>query len=217
MKKNNNNDLYESKWEIFLRNYHNNPAFKALIKLCGYFLFFLVFIIIITSGKSTEINEKKEYTQNETNEEVEKKTYKDILNEFKDSKKTTVVNYKIGEELTKITIFYENDVLTGFIENTETIEFKIVESKIYQVVQNTETLNPELLGTIKEEFIDSNKLIDILESNQATKKIENDKLIYQYNINYNNANYNIIVNVVSESISEIEITNELEKYSIIYK
>lgn len=216
MKKNKKDDLYESKWEIFLRNYHDVPSFKALVKLAGYFLFFLVFIIVVTSNRSTGTKENAETEKSEVTENVTR-TYKDILNEFRSSKKKIEVNYKIDEVLTKITAEYENNTLSGIIENTQTIRFKIVESEVYQVLLETETLNPEILGTIKQEFLEPNKLIDILELNQATKRIEEAKLIYQYNIDYNNTNYNIIVNVVNESVNDIEITNELETYSIIYK
>lgn len=219
MNKRKKDDLYESKWEVFLRNYHNVPGFKALVKLGGYFIFFLVFILIINYGTSGLSEEKNNNSLESSPTKTESsKKYKDILDDFATRKSEIEVLYSINTDKTKISAIYENKILIGTIENEMGIKkFKIQNSEIYEVLLDNETLNSNLFGNMNPDFLNPANLAVIFNANQATKRIEDDKVLYSYSINYKSIDYNIIVKVVNESINSIEITNDNEVYSIIYK
>lgn len=219
MNKRKKDDLYESKWEVFLRNYHNVPGFKALVKLGGYFLFFLVFILIISLGTSNLNKEKGEHSEmsNSTTSTAAKK-YKDILVEFANNNSTIKLIYTTNVNKTKIDAVYENNILTGTMENEIGIKkFKVQESGIYEVLLENETLNPELFGMININFLNPTSLVNILNENQATKRIEEEKILYSYSVNYNNINYNITIAIINETVTNIEIINDNEVYSISYE
>ncbi len=217
MNKKKKDDLYESKWEVFLRNYNQVPAFKAIVRLGVYFLFFLAFILIVNLGAKNLSSEENPTTTTITNKEEEKMTYKDILNKLANENISISFTSLINNYETRITASVENSVISGLMENQDlTKKFKIKDNQIYEIVLDSENLNPNLFVNINYDFLVPSKLVEILNSNQATKRIDGSKVIYNYNITYNGVNYDTIVIVENNSVKSIELKQENNQYMILY-
>lgn len=217
MNKKKKDDIYESKWEIFLRNYNQVPGFKALVRLGIYFFLFLIFILIINFGGKNLSSNENTSTTNKTTKENEKITYKDMLNNL--ANKDTKIEFTsiINNYETRISANVENGVINGLIENQDvTKKFKVQEDQIYEITLDKENLNPDLFNGINYEFLNPNKLVNILNSNQSTKRKKDSKVIYNYNINYNGINYDTIVVVEENSITSIDLIQDSNQYRIIY-
>ena len=218
MSKKKKDDIYESKWEVFLRNYNQVPGFKALVRLGIYFVLFLIFILIINFG-GKNLDSEKNVTTTTTNatQESEKLTYKEMLNNLSSKDISIEFTSIINNYETRITALRENGVITGLIENRDmTKKFKIQDDQIYEIVLDRENLNTEIFSGINYEFFNPTKLVSILNSNQSTKRKKDSEVIYNYNISYNGISYDTTVVVVDSSIKSIELIQESNQYRIIY-
>ena len=217
MNKKKKDDIYESKWEVFLRNYNQVPGFKALVRLGIYFFLFLIFILIVNFGGKDLSSESDTTTTTSPAKEEIKLTYKDMLNNLAGEDKKIEFTSVINNYETRITAESENGIITGLIENQDlTKKFKIKDNQIYEIVLDRETLNPDLFAGINYEFLIPSNLVNILNSNQSTKRKKDSQIIYDYNINYNDINYDTIVIVEKNSIKSIDLIQESNQYRIIY-
>lgn len=218
MSKKKKDDIYESKWEVFLRNYNQVPGFKALVRLGIYFVLFLIFILIINFG-GKNLDSEKNVTTTTTNatQNLEKLTYKEMLNNLSSKDISIEFTSIINNYETRITASRENGVITGLIENQDmTKKFKIQDDQIYEIVLDKENLNTEIFSGINYEFFNPTKLVSILNSNQSTKRKKDSEVIYNYNISYNGISYDTTLVVVDSSIKSIELIQESNQYRIIY-
>ena len=218
MNKKKKDDIYESKWEVFLRNYNQVPGFKALVRLGIYFFLFLIFILIVNFGGKDLSSESDTTTTTSPAKEEIKLTYKDMLNNLAGEDKKIEFTSVINNYETRITAESENGIITGLIENQDlTKKFKIKDNQIYEIVLDSENLNPNLSANINYDFLVPSKLVEILNSNQATKRIEESQVIYNYNITYNGVTYDTIVIVENNSVKSIDLKQENNQYMILYR
>jgi hypothetical protein len=217
MNKKDKKDIYESKWEVFLRNYNQVPGFKAFIQLLGYFLFFIIFIIIINIGGTKDTTTSTEESTTTTTQ-VSSLSYKEILDNFSKSNKTIEFSSEINGSITKISAELNDNIITGLMESESGIKkFKISESQVYEIQLDTENINDNLFTSNQLSFLVPSTLVSILESNQATKRINDKQIIYNYNINYSDIIYDTIVVVEESKITSITLSSDNIKYVINYQ
>lgn len=216
-KKNEDGEELETKWEVFMRNYKTVPGFKELVKLVGYFLFFGIFIIIILSGQSSiKTNDNKNTTT--TTQVVDTKTYKELLEDLYKTNKQIHANITINETKYSIEATNTAGVLSGLLESTSsTKRFKIENNVIYELNLEQATENANLFENISINYIIPANLVNILQSNKATKRVDGDNLIYNYNLDNNGISYTGEVIVTNNIIKNINLTNEYSSYNITFE
>lgn len=214
MNNNENNGEEEKKpgkIKLFFEYYKYVPGFKALVKLFLYFIFFAVIISVVACNQDT-IKEKQPQEKTEEKEKVEK-TYKEMLDELVNNDIEILYNISINGEIFKIDATRKDNILSGIYRTKESIhEFKIKDNVIYEIGLNEERENSELFSNINLTYILPDQLVTLLESNKATKMLNDGKTIYNYEIEA--TKYKIEVN--DDRINKIEITNELSNYTIEY-
>ena len=217
MNKKKKDDIYESKWEVFLRNYNQVPGFKAIVRLGVYFFLILIFVLIVNiGGKDLSSKDRTTKSTSTTKEEI-RITYKDILNKLANENISIEFTSVINNYETRITASVENSIITGLIENQDlTKKFKIKDNQIYEIVLDTEKLNLDLFAGIDYEFLIPSNLVNILNSNQSTKRKKDSQTIYNYIINHNDITYDTIVVVENNSVKSIELKQESNQYRIVY-
>lgn len=217
MNKKKKDDLYESKWEVFLRNYNQVPGFKAIVRLGVYFILFAIFILIVNFGGKNMSSEEDTIKSTTTTIKTEKITYKDMLNNLAEYSKSIEFTSIVNNYETRITAKIDKGIMTGIIENKDlTKKFQIEDNQIYEIVLDEKILNPDLFNNINREFLIPSSLVNILNSNQSTKRKKEEKTIYNYNINYNGITYDTIVVVENNSIKSIDLTQDSNQYRINY-
>lgn len=218
MSKKKKDDIYETKWEVFLRNYNQVPAFKALVRLGIYFFLFLIFILVINiGGKNLSDEDNKTTTTTSENKASEKLTYKEILDNLANKDVSIEFTSVINNYETRINAEVHDGVITGLIENQDmTKKFKVQDDQVFEIVLDKENINQELFNGINYEFLNPTKLVNILNSNQSTKRKKDSEVIYNYTINHNDINYDTMVVVENNSIKSIEMIQESNQYRIIY-
>lgn len=209
----------ETRREVFMRNYKNVPGFKALVKL-GLYLFFILILVIlvaITNYTKKENKNNNAATAQAASTTISSLTYGEMIDNIS----------KIGTE-NKITIKYQNNeymitstikgnYIDGYYEtDTTNVKYKIVDSDVYEIKMNNEIKNDSLFEFFDVDFIDNNKLISILKNSVSTKKIDNENIIYNYDISKDDMDsYSMSVIVNNEKIKEISIKNDIIEYTII--
>lgn len=216
-KKNEDGEELETKWEVFMRNYKTVPGFKELVKLVGYFLFFGLFIIIILAGQSSIKHNDKSSTTT-TTKVVDTKTYKEILEDLYKTDKQIHANITINELKYSIDATNKTGILSGLVETTSsTKRFKIENNVIYELNLDQATENANLFENIKVDYIIPANLVNILQNNKATKRVDGDNLIYNYNFDNNGISYNGEVIIANNIIKNINLTNEYSSYNITFE
>lgn len=214
MKKNNEEKEEEkkpSKISLFFLYYKNVPAFKALIKLALYFIFFAVIISVVACNQDTI----KQMDEKDKVEEKEKTslTYKEMLDALLASDLKITYNIIVNDTEYRIDANYQEKSLSGMFRTVNEIhEFKIKDDIVYEITLNEEKENMELLNNINLTYLLPDALITYLESNKATKMLSEGNTIYNYDIDA--TKYAVIT--TDDWINKIEITNELFKYVIEY-
>ncbi len=203
-----------NKIKLYYQSHKDLPAFKSLIKLFLYFLFFAIIIGVVVTHQD-ESNEEDKNTQDKTQEVTTKKiSYKEVLDLLNNTDIDISYNITIGEILYKIEAEKVDEVYTGIIESTEGItKFKIQDNKVYEVKMNEDIINDNLFNNINLDYILINNLTNILLNNKSIKILKDDNTIYKYNID--NCEYNITIK--DNWVDKIEISNDSSSYIIEYK
>lgn len=216
MKKNNEENYEEveqtpGKIKLFFEYYKYVPGFKALVKLCLYFIFFAVIISVVACNHET-VNQEQKKEQTEEKQPTEK-TYKEMLDELINNNMQILYNITINEDIYQIDATRKEHIMNGIYRTKESIhEFRIQDNIIYEIGLNEEKENPELFTTLNLTFILPDQLVTILESNKATKMLEDGNTIYNYDIEATKYR----VEVKNNEINKIIITSELSTYTIEY-
>lgn len=213
--KNNNEEQEEkkvSKLSLFWTYYKEVPGVKALVKLILYFIFFAVIISVVACNQDTYKQQEQE--KKEKYEEKQSITYKEILDKLLTNNLNITYNIKINEIEYRIDATYQNQELTGILKTIDkTTEFKIKDNLVYEVGLNEEIENAAILSDINIAYLLPDTLLSLLESNKSTKMINNDEVIYSYEID----NIKYQVTVKDEWVNLIMITSDTGSYNIEYK
>lgn len=210
----------ETGFEVFLRNYKTVPGFKALIKLIGYFAFIFIIIIVAGLARDTEepIDTDTTTTTTVATTTTPKVVYKDTLEALKANNKVIYTSAIINGETYIIDSINKDNVLSGYYETKAgTKRFKIENNKIYEVNLETSTENNTLFEHLDIDFIIPANLVDLLIKNRSIKMIEDDIIIYTYDITKNDIKYEIKTYVKDDICYKIEIDGNESNYLITYK
>ena len=219
-KKENREEEYETKFEVFMRNYREVPGFRALVKLGGYALFIIVFVALAANAapKKSTAKEETQTTTTISTTASPKQVYGEILNDLRKTGTSLDATIKEGEATYKIEGTVEENLFAGYFNDiTGSKKFTIKENNVYEKTLDQEVMNNTLLGNIDIDFIVPSKLVDILTKNKALKVLTDDTTIYTYNITKNNVSYEIKTYIKESKCSKIEIISSGINYLMTYK
>ena len=210
----------ENFFDVFIRNWKNVPGFRSVIKLSLYLIFIFIFIIVVNvAGNNT--GTKKNVPNNivsSTTKPTETITYKDVLENVVKNKKDVYMEVVIDGKKARVDAVTNEEYLTGYYETDKlTKKFKIENSILYEVSLDHEIENAEVLNGINIDFLVPANMIDILKNNIPTKMINNEEVLYNYEITIDGIAYKVTTTVKESVLTNIEITSEKEKYTIVYE
>ena len=206
----------------FLNNFRyrleNTPGFASFVKI----LLFIIFFIILTSCSRITIAKEEKAKQNQTTTttefQIQKRNYKNLVDEIK--KKEATITITIGETPYLIeNLIYTDDTLSGMFESSNaTKKFKIKDDVIYEYVLGQDKENNDLFGEVDKNIVIPTSLINILETNRAINQTLPTSVIYTYdNIVINNIPYTITVKIEDDKVTSVLLISDNTKYDIVYK
>ena len=206
----------------FLNNFRyrleNTPGFASFVKI----LLFIIFFIILTSCSRITIAKEEKAKQNQTTTtteyQIQKRNYKNLVDEIK--KKEATITITIGETPYLIeNLIYTDDTLSGMFESSNaTKKFKIKDDVIYEYVLGQDKENNDLFGEVDKNIVIPTSLINILETNRAINQTLASSVIYTYdNIVINNIPYTITVKIEDDKVTSVLLISDNTKYDIVYK
>lgn len=206
--------------DVFLRNWRNVPGFRSLIKLILYFIFIFIFIVVVNLSQSNmkTRDKKNDMIYSTTTKKIETITYRDVLDNAVKGNKDIYMEITIdGTKAVIDAVTNENDI-TGYYETDKlTKKFKIENNILYEVSLDHEIENDKVLNGLNIDFIVTPNLIDILKNNIPTKMINNEEVLYNYDISINGIAYKITTTVKESILTNVNIESEKEKYMIVYE
>ncbi len=210
----------ENFFDVFIRNWKNVPGFRSVIKLGLYFIFIFIFILVVNvAGNKT--GTKKNVSNipvSSTTKAVETITYKDVLENVVKNKKDVYMEIEINGQKAVVDAVNNGENITGYYETDKlTKKFKIENNVLYEVTLDHEIENDKILNGLNIDFIVPANMIEILKNNIPTKMINNEKVLYDYDITINNTAYKVTTTVKESILTNIEIISEKEKYTIVYE
>lgn len=210
----------ENFFDVFIRNWKSVPGFRSVIKLSFYLIFIFIFIIVVnvagakTGTKKTNANN----TISSTTKAMETITYKDVLDNVVKNKKDVYMEIVIDGKKARVDAVTNDENITGYYETDKlTKKFKIENNILYEVSLDHEIENAEVLNGINIDFIVPSNMIAILKNNIPTKMINNEEVLYNYEISINDIAYKVTTTVKESVLTNIEIISEKEKYTIVYE
>lgn len=221
-KKNEQGEELENAWDVFIRNYKNVPGFKALVQMAGYAIIFgLIIGVVSLSGTAMTTNKEQTMTTTTTNistTTTKKIVYNDILEQLKRDNLSIYISVIINQDTFVIDVVNNNNILEGYFESKSgTKKIKVMNGKNYEVILSEEKETPNLFGNIDRDFLIPTDMVQLLSTNRATKIIEEDAEVYNYDINKNNILYEIKVYIKDNNCYKIEINSENSNYLLTYK
>ena len=203
---------------MFRNHFENTPGFSSLIKV----ILFILFFIILTSCSRITIAREEKAKQRETTTtteyQIQKRNYKNLVDEIK--KKEATITITIGETPYLIeNLSYTDDTLSGMFESANaTKKFKIKDDVIYEYVLGQDKENNNLFGEVDKNIIIPTNLINILETNRAFNQTLTSSVIYTYdNVSINNVAYTITVKIEDDKVTSVLLISDNTKYDIVYK
>lgn len=203
-KKNKIKELYNKFKEAW-----KEPRKKAGIKLLCYLLFFFIFFLLaaISSELKSYDNSKKTTTTTTTK----------IIDKYNDKQKDLLTNkYRISYVINinnneyKINGTIENNIVNGYFETPNGIKkIKFKENNLYEINNEQETL---LESEINKNLIDLEYITNLIKQNSAIISDKEDAKTYTYNID--NIGLNIIVTTNEDNISQININETTNSYTL---
>ena len=192
------------------KEFMSNPRNKALIKLGGYFLFFLILFILATIAngmKKNNLYNKVKTTTKTTTKVVENFNLK--LNKLLENNHD--ISYEInGENFNyKINGNIKDKVLNGYLENNNEIKkIKLYESTLYEVsndIDNIANFN------FDSSLIDIYNIIGLIELERPFINSSDLVKTYEYNFNIDGLDYLINIYANEDNIEKIIIkSNNIE-------
>lgn len=198
--------------------YHMNhtPGFSSFVKIVLFFIFAIVLIIFGKVAVNDAREQRENYNKTTTIASHQKTPYKTLVDMIVNN--TTNIDITIGENKYMIeNMKYHDGVLSGLFESVSTTKkFRVDGDTIFEYVLGDTQANPDLFGEVETSIILPKKLIQILESNKATKVASKENVTYTYNLSINEIDYNVVVTIISDKIVSIDLKNETISYSIKY-
>ncbi len=203
----------------------DNKRLQAL-KVLGIWIIVLAFLM----GAAYVLNSNKK-EENETIinsvDEIEKNDKQDGLSYYEKLDKLITNNYdfvylinKNGEKV-KFEGTKEDLIVTGYKQTEdEIIKYKIIGQKTYQVGIDKDKEITNLYDDIDASLLELNYVIGILRQIAEKDVIvteEENKTIYDYNLNQDEEELEITVKENEESIESISIRRRNEAYELLYK
>ena len=210
----------ENFFDVFIRNWKNVPGFRSVIKLGLYFIFIFIFILVVNvAGNKTGTKKNVANTHvSSTTKAVETITYKDVLENVVKNNKDVYMEIEINGQKAVVDAVNNGENITGYYETDKlTKKFKIENNVLYEVTLDHEIENDKILNGLNIDFIVPANMIEILKNNIPTKMINNEKVLYNYDITINNIAYKVTTTVKESILTNIEIISEKEKYTTVYE
>lgn len=214
-------DQRENFLDVLIRNWKNVPGFRSLIKLGLYLVFIFIFIVVVNVSQANDEKKKNGDIENAfstTTKPIKNITYKEILDNVVKNNKDIYINVSMDGKKSIIDAITTSENIIGYYETDKlTKKFKFENNILYEVTLEQEAENDKVLNGLNLDFIVPSRLITILKNNIPTKVINDDEVVYNYDITINNMAYKVTTTVKENILIKIEIANEKEKYTIIYE
>ena len=211
MKENDNKKSLKEMWK--------DPQKKAIIKLGLWFVFFALTFLFLSiaslfskhNNLNNNNNENNQNNQNYQEEKVEANIPK-MLEKLIDSDygfEIKIINQNIIENISGTV---KSKITTGYYENNNNIlKFSYHDQNYYQIIDNNEVLNNELLNEEYRKNIDIHSILEIIKNYEMTNETLKENNEYIYNIS---DNYVIKISTNQNNIDKINITNNDVSYEM---
>lgn len=209
----------KNKKDSKIKNFYNSlkeawkdPRKKAGIKLLSYFIFFIIlFILAFITNQINKTNNNLNKEQDKTTKVTD--TYINKLNSLLTDKYNIKYTLNNEEKVLKIDGVLNNNQINGYLEYDNTIKKIIIkDNNVYEIVNDVENI---INLDYDMSLLNLNDLITLLKSNSPIKKVKDNISKYTYNVIYKDISLNIVVSM-EDYIKEIDITNEILKYNLIF-
>lgn len=205
MKENDNKKSLKEMWK--------DPQKKAIIKLGLWFAFFALTFLFLSVASLFSKHNSPNNSNNENNQEekVEANIPK-MLEKLIDSDygfEIKIINQNIIENISGTV---KSKITTGYYENNNNIlKFSYHDQNYYQIIDNNEVLNNELLNEEYRKNIDLPSILEIIKNYEMTNETLKENNEYIYNIS---DNYVIKISTNQNNIDKINITNNDVSYEM---
>ena len=206
MKENDNKKTLKEMWK--------DPQKKAIIKLGLWFFFFAFGFLFLTVASLFNHNNSKNNDTSDNNKktEVVEANITKMLEKLIDSDygfEIKIINQNIIENISGTV---KSKITTGYYENNNNIlKFSYHDQNYYQIIDNNEVLNNELLNEEYRKNIDLPSILEIIKNYEMTNETLKENNEYIYNIS---DNYVIKISTNQNNIDKINITNNDVSYEM---
>lgn len=209
----------KNKKDSKIKNFYNSlkeawkdPRKKAGIKLLSYFIFFIIlFLLAFITNQINKTNNNLNKEQDKTTKVTD--TYINKLNSLLTDKYNIKYTLNNEEKVLKIDGVLNNNQINGYLEYDNTIKKIIIkDNNVYEIVNDVENI---INLDYDMSLLNLNDLITLLKSNSPIKEVKDNISKYTYNVIYKDISLNIVVSM-EDYIKEIDITNEILKYNLIF-
>lgn len=206
MKENDNKKSLKEMWK--------DPQKKAIIKLGLWFFFFAFVFLFLTVASLFNHNNSKNNDTSDNNKktEVVEANITKMLEKLIDSDygfEIKIINQNIIENISGTV---KSKITTGYYENNNNIlKFSYHDQNYYQIIDNNEVLNNELLNEEYRKNIDLHSILEIIKNYEMTNETLKENNEYIYNIS---DNYVIKISTNQNNIDKINIINNDVSYEM---
>ena len=183
-----------------------HPRYRALIKLSLYAIMFLMIIIMSNITQETQSHKNKENEQTKTYTEIIKSINLETCDIVYDIK-TTTKEYKIEGKI-------KDNILTAYIESDIITKIILKENNIFKISNDIESVDEDLNSNLISYFLLPKNIINLVENESSSINKGKELKTYEFNINYNNVNYEIKIIIKKDTITNINIKNEHLEYNM---
>ena len=197
-----------------LKEMLKDPQKKAIIKLGLWFFFFAFVFLFLTVASLFNHNNSKNNDTSDNNKktEVVESNIPKMLEKLIDSDygfEIKIINQNIIENISGTV---KSKITTGYYENNNNIlKFSYHDQNYYQIIDNNEVLNNELLNEEYRKNIDLHSILEIIKNYEMTNETLKENNEYIYNIS---DNYVIKISPNQNNIDKINITNNDVSYEM---
>ena len=183
-----------------------DPRKKAGIKLLLWLLFFV--ILFSMAGITSRTNRLTSSTKEEINEDKYTIKQENLLNNKFNIKYSITINdnnYSVEGTI-------ENGVVNGYIEYNESIKkISISDGTIYEIKNEEKNI---LDTEIDSSLLDLKSIIEKVKQNKSLISDKDSLKVYSYLIKQDEEDINIIITTNEDSITNINITKNNDKYDL---
>ncbi len=208
--KNDNKSRLE-KLKSFKKELDENPRRKALFKLSGYLIFFIILFVLAAIASRVNVEDSDKQEEVTTNESfVSSDNY--VSKQKKLQNETHNINFVINKGGVTYIIngSLKDMIINGYLEENSVIKKIIIkDGLLYEIINNEET---QIDLGIDTNMLSIEYLLRTIKQNKAYIEDKEDTKVYKYSISINDILNNIVVYSDKEKIYKIEINNEFVNY-----